>query len=195
MLGRDEEVDARQPLAVQRAERANRQLTDLVGDIVVVRPNSRIPSDGFVVSGVSVVDQSAVTGESIPVVDGKLQRTRDARVNGSAGMEQSFIPPAEAIERIRAIREVDVVEPMSMGSFYVDDRQVTYAAVEPASFRRFTTAGTAQTQEVWDRGIAVSTAATANATRVLRRPPAPFPDLGATVTSRSSGTRVRCTRR
>mgnify|MGYP000276830139 CR=1 FL=1 len=38
-----------------------------VGDVVVVRPNSRIPSDGFVASGRSAVDQSAVTGESIPV--------------------------------------------------------------------------------------------------------------------------------
>merc|ERR1711969_189454 len=38
-----------------------------VGDVVVIRPNSRIPSDGFVISGVSAVDQSAVTGESIPV--------------------------------------------------------------------------------------------------------------------------------
>ena len=38
-----------------------------VGDIVVIRPNSRIPSDGFVVAGTSAVDQSAVTGESIPV--------------------------------------------------------------------------------------------------------------------------------
>ncbi|KXC07050.1 ATPase [Microbacterium hominis] len=39
----------------------------VVSDIVVIRPNSRIPSDGFVISGVSAVDQSAVTGESIPV--------------------------------------------------------------------------------------------------------------------------------
>lgn len=38
-----------------------------VGDVVVVRPNSRIPSDGFVLVGLSAVDQSAVTGESMPV--------------------------------------------------------------------------------------------------------------------------------
>lgn len=38
-----------------------------VGDTVVIRPNSRIPSDGFVITGQSAVDQSAVTGESIPV--------------------------------------------------------------------------------------------------------------------------------
>ena len=38
-----------------------------VGDVVVVRPNSRIPSDGFVIAGISAVDQSAVTGESMPI--------------------------------------------------------------------------------------------------------------------------------
>ncbi len=39
----------------------------VVGDVVVVRPNSRIPSDGFVILGSSSVDQAAVTGESVPV--------------------------------------------------------------------------------------------------------------------------------
>ena len=38
-----------------------------LGDIVVVRPGQRIPVDGTVTSGSSAVDQSAITGESIPV--------------------------------------------------------------------------------------------------------------------------------
>lgn len=38
-----------------------------VGDIVVVRPNSRVAADGFVSVGSTAIDQSAVTGESIPV--------------------------------------------------------------------------------------------------------------------------------
>jgi Cd2+/Zn2+-exporting ATPase len=37
------------------------------GDLLLVQPNSRIPADGFVLSGSTSVDQSAVTGESIPV--------------------------------------------------------------------------------------------------------------------------------
>jgi len=37
------------------------------GDIIIVRPGERIPVDGIVVDGYSSVDQSAVTGESIPV--------------------------------------------------------------------------------------------------------------------------------
>ena len=37
------------------------------GDIFIVKPGSSIPADGFVVSGTSGVDESAITGESIPV--------------------------------------------------------------------------------------------------------------------------------
>ncbi len=37
------------------------------GDIVVVRPGSSIPVDGFIIEGSTSVDEAAITGESIPV--------------------------------------------------------------------------------------------------------------------------------
>ena len=37
-----------------------------IGDVVLVKPNQRIPADGFIVRGESAVDQSPVTGESVP---------------------------------------------------------------------------------------------------------------------------------
>jgi heavy metal translocating P-type ATPase len=39
----------------------------VVGDLVLVRPGGRIPVDGVVASGHSFVDQSTITGESMPV--------------------------------------------------------------------------------------------------------------------------------
>ena len=38
-----------------------------IGDIVLVRPNERLPADGFVIKGESSIDQAPITGESVPV--------------------------------------------------------------------------------------------------------------------------------
>lgn len=76
-------------LAMDRAKKAIRSLADLApetaaiirngettevpveelskGDLVRVRPGERFPTDGYVVKGSSAVDQSPITGESIPV--------------------------------------------------------------------------------------------------------------------------------
>ena len=42
----------------------------LIGDLVVVRPGDRVPSDGTVAEGVSEVNEAPVTGESVPVAKG-----------------------------------------------------------------------------------------------------------------------------
>ena len=39
----------------------------VIGEIVVVKPNERLPADGFVIEGTSSVNQAPVTGESVPV--------------------------------------------------------------------------------------------------------------------------------
>ncbi|QDV73703.1 heavy metal translocating P-type ATPase [Botrimarina mediterranea] len=39
----------------------------VVGDTVVVKPDERLPADGFVVAGESSINQAPITGESVPV--------------------------------------------------------------------------------------------------------------------------------
>ncbi len=54
-----------------------------VGDRVVVRPGQSIPVDGVIVEGQSAVDESALTGESIPVDKGPGDKVAAASINKS----------------------------------------------------------------------------------------------------------------
>lgn len=51
------------------------------GDTVVVRPGEKIPSDGLVVEGASAVDETMLTGESMPVEVGPGSRVVGATIN------------------------------------------------------------------------------------------------------------------
>jgi len=52
-----------------------------IGDILVVKPGEKIPTDGIVVRGDSSVDESMVTGESIPVEKSKGSNVIGATLN------------------------------------------------------------------------------------------------------------------
>ncbi|MDP6439867.1 MAG: copper-translocating P-type ATPase, partial [Candidatus Brocadiia bacterium] len=53
----------------------------LVGDVMVVRPGEKIPTDGVVVQGASSVDESMATGEPMPVAKGEGDEVIGATVN------------------------------------------------------------------------------------------------------------------
>ena len=55
----------------------------MVGDKLRVRPGEKIPTDGVVVNGLSSVDESMVTGESIPIEKGAGDKVIGATVNGT----------------------------------------------------------------------------------------------------------------
>ena len=64
-----------------------------VGDRLRVRPGERIPVDGAVLEGTSAVDESMVTGESIPVEKVPGSRVTGGTVNGTGG----FVMRAERV--------------------------------------------------------------------------------------------------
>jgi Cu+-exporting ATPase len=55
------------------------------GDLIVVRPGERIPTDGRIADGTSYVDESMITGESVPVSKGPGDEVTGGTVNGAGG--------------------------------------------------------------------------------------------------------------
>jgi len=55
------------------------------------------------------------------------------------------------VAAVRKLPGVTEVEPLSVSNVAVEDRIITLAAVDPASYRRFTPVGSAQLEEVWQR--------------------------------------------
>lgn len=74
-----------------------------IGDVVVVKPNERLPADGFLVAGISSVNQAPVTGESIPVdkqpvSDSAWARSRPDSVDAASRVFAGTINGSGAIE-------------------------------------------------------------------------------------------------
>jgi len=58
-----------------------------VGELVLVRPGEKIPVDGRIVTGTSNVDQSTITGESVPVMKSEGSQVFAGTINGRGFLE------------------------------------------------------------------------------------------------------------
>ncbi len=119
-------------LAELAPERATRKRGDEVedvavaelrlGDIVLVRPNERLPADGLVVAGESSVNQAPVTGESIPVDKRPIAGDADfnkvlpehrvfaGTINGAGALEVKVARQATESTLARVVRMVAEAE-------------------------------------------------------------------------------------
>mgnify|MGYP000087312698 FL=1 len=57
-----------------------------VGDIIAIRPGEQLPVDGVVIAGSSAVDESMITGESMPVVKQAGSSVTGATINGTGSL-------------------------------------------------------------------------------------------------------------
>ncbi len=83
------------PMTARRAENdLDVPLADVrLGDLLRVRPGDRVPVDGIVTEGASAVDESMVTGESMP----SAKRPNDHVIGGTVNGTGSFVFRAEKI--------------------------------------------------------------------------------------------------
>ena len=81
-----------------------------VGQTVLVRPGDRVPADGEIVEGASGVDQSPVTGESVPAAKGPGDPVFAGSINTEAALRVRVTKPPEDNTIARIIRLVEEAE-------------------------------------------------------------------------------------
>jgi Cu+-exporting ATPase len=91
VLRADQEIDI--PVEQVRAE-----------DVVIVRPGERVPVDGEVLSGASAVDESMLTGESIPVEKGPGDRVIGGTINRTGAFRYRATTLGEASMLARIVQ-------------------------------------------------------------------------------------------
>ena len=79
----------------------------VAGDEVIVRPGERIPADGTVLSGTTSVDESAITGEPIPVEKQAGDKVTSATINKQGSIHFSAERVGEDTTISQIIRLVD----------------------------------------------------------------------------------------
>ncbi|MEP6807874.1 MAG: heavy metal translocating P-type ATPase [Chloroflexota bacterium] len=83
-----------------------------VGDLVRVRPGERVPLDGAIVEGASAVDESMLTGESMPVE----KRPGDGVIGGTMNASGSFVMRAERVGRDTTLAQIARLVEQAQGS-------------------------------------------------------------------------------
>ncbi len=92
------------------------------GDLVIVRPGERIPIDGEVIEGQSMVDQSPITGESIPVEKGVDDPVFAGTVNGDGALEIKVTKLAGDTTLARVIQMVEEAQTQKSRTQQLTDR-------------------------------------------------------------------------
>ncbi|MTI16880.1 copper-translocating P-type ATPase [Rhodobacteraceae bacterium RKSG542] len=78
-----------------------------LGDIILVKPGESIPTDGLVLEGITEVDESMLTGESLPVAKTEGDTVTGGTINGSGVLHVKTTALGEATRLAQIIRLVE----------------------------------------------------------------------------------------
>lgn len=96
-----------------------------VGEVLIVRPGEKIPTDGVVISGHSSVDEKMLTGESIPVEKGVGDEVIGATVNKAGLLKVRVTKVGEGTALKQIVRAVEEAQASTAPSQKFADRVVS----------------------------------------------------------------------
>ena len=93
-----------------------------IGDLVRIRPGERLPADGNVIRGRSGVDQSLVTGESMPIEKAEGDTVIGGSINGTGTLLVEATAIGEGSFLAQVIRHVEDARALKPGILHLVDR-------------------------------------------------------------------------
>ncbi|WP_028776039.1 heavy metal translocating P-type ATPase [Shimazuella kribbensis] len=106
-------LQAKTALVVRNGEEVQVPIEEVVtGDVLIVKPGEKIPVDGEVVEGTSAVDESMLTGESIPIE----KRIGDAVIGATINKNGRLMVKATKVGKDTALAQIIQVVEEAQGS-------------------------------------------------------------------------------
>src|SRR5437667_1867991 len=81
-----------------------------VGDVIILKPGDRVPVDGTIVDGETAIDESLVTGESIPVAKKEGDNVIGVSINQYGSLRFEGTKVGEETARAQIVRLVDAAQ-------------------------------------------------------------------------------------
>ncbi|MCL4110212.1 UNVERIFIED_CONTAM: hypothetical protein GTU68_030596 [Idotea baltica] len=98
----------------------------IVGNLILVKPNTKIAADGVVIKGESQVNQASITGESVPVQLKSENRVFSGTINGTHPLEIKVLKKASDSTLTRIVTMVNEAESQKSPTQHFADKFEKY---------------------------------------------------------------------
>lgn len=125
----------------------------LLNDVVVVRPGERIPVDGQLIKGITQVDESLITGESLPIDKKELDNIVGGSINGDGLIQVKVTALGAETMLSRIIRMVEDAQSVKAPIQRLVDKVSAYFVPTVLVIALLTVVITAFITGNWETGI------------------------------------------